>query len=197
MKRGRVTGAVLLACLILTGCSSFSPDTSGVAIDEKGGITEVVREDFGQTYYNKEELEDSIDTDIAVYNVQAGNDAVKKRSFSVRDGVANLRMTYASAEDYARFNGIDFYLGNISGAVQAGYVFNKKFAEVVGGAVRLDNMVWGSQIMIGPDYHTVAMREAMLVQVPGTIKYVSENVKLTDKSTAVAQDDEDAYILYE
>ncbi len=197
MKRGRMAGLALAVSLMLTGCSGFTPDTNGVSIDEKGVVTEFAREDFGQAYYDKEELENAIDTEVAVYNVNAGTDAVRKKSFRVKDGVAELRMTYATAEDYASFNGVDFYLGDIPGAVQAGYVFDKKFAPVSNGTVMLDSLVWGSGIMVGANYHTVALREQMLVKVPGTIRYVSENVRVTDKSTAIVEESGTAYILYE
>lgn len=197
MKRGYMACILLGAAFILTGCSSFSPEVSGISIDKKGGITEVSRESFEQSYYNKEELESEIDAEVESYNAKAGEKAVRKKSFRVKDSTAQLRMTYKTAEDYADFNGVDLYVGDIQGAVQAGYTFEGEFYEVVNGVVRDDKPIFGSQIMTGKNYSTVAVREAMLIQVPGTIRYVSTNVKLSDKDTAVVEQKQAAYILYE
>ncbi|EET60013.1 hypothetical protein BRYFOR_07864 [Marvinbryantia formatexigens DSM 14469] len=197
MKKGCVIGFVLCSGLLLTGCSSFSPAVSGISIDKKGAVTEFVREEFDQSYYDKGELEEGLDAQMKSYNDSAGTKAVRKQSLSVKDGIAQLRMKYASTEDYAEFNHLDFYAGDIQGAVQAGYAFEGKFAEVTDGKVSQETLVWGSAIMTGKNYQTVALRQAMLVEVPGTIKYVSENVKVTDASTAVIEENETAYILYE
>ncbi len=196
MKKGCVYGLSLCLGLALTGCSSFSPAVSGISIDKKGAVQEFVRESFDQSYYDKGELEEELDAQIKSYNDSAGAKAVKKQSFRVKDGYAQLRMTYAGTKNYAEFNHLDFYAGDIQGAVQAGYAFEGKFAQVSDGQVQ-EALVWGSAIMTGKNYQTVALRQAMLVEVPGTIKYVSENVKVTGKSTAVVEENETAYILYE
>lgn len=197
MKRGLLAALLIGAGCALSGCSSFSPEMSGISINKKGGITEVSIESFDKGYYSEAELESEIDTEVARYNALAGEKAVSKKSFRVENGAAELRMTYETAKDYADFNGLDFYLGDIPGAVQAGYTFEGQFFEVTGIVVREDNPIFGSQVMTGKNYNTVAVREPMLVEVPGTIRYISENVRLTDKDTAVVEQGQEAYILYE
>ncbi|MDO5541126.1 MAG: hypothetical protein Q4F83_13850 [Eubacteriales bacterium] len=197
MKRGRLAAVVLCIICILTGCSGFSPEVTGVSINKKGRITQVVRENFDKDYYSKKEVESEISAGIKAYNESVGSKCVKKTGFSVKNDVAVLRMTYASAKDYADFNNIGFYLGDILGAVQAGYAFEGKFLEVSGGKVKETDPIWGSQIMSGKNYKTIVIEEAMLVEAPGDIKYVSENMKVTGKSTAVLEETGRAYILYE
>lgn len=198
MKRGwRLFAAGVFAALLLTGCSNFSPEMSGISIGKKGTVTEVSIENFDKDYYDKSELESEITASIEAYNSTAGSKAVKKNSFSVKDGVAKLRITYASASDYAEFNNVDLYVGDIQGAVQAGYAFEGQFYEVSDGTAKEDTAIWGSQIMTGTNYNTVAVREALLIEVPGTIRYVSANVQVKDSSTAVIAENETAYILYE
>ena len=51
--------------------------------------------------------------------------------------------------------------------------------------------------MSGTNYKTVVVSEALLVDVPGKICYVSDGVKVTGKSEAVTEDSNVAYILYE
>lgn len=197
MKRGYFAGLLLLTGCVLTGCSGFSPEISGISINKKGGVTEYVRESFDKSYYDKDEMEDEIAAEINSYNQNAGKKAVKKKGFKVKADVAELRMTYATWQDYAQFNHLDFYLGDIQGAVQAGYAFEGSFYEVQDGSVKEDTAIWGSRIMTGKNYHTVAAKQALLIEVPGKIRYVGGNVKVTDASTAVLNGNETAYILYE
>lgn len=197
MKRGKWIAAVLVSGSLLTGCSSFSPEVTGISINKKGGISEVVREPFDASYYSEAELEQEIDTAIGLYTSENDSRTVKKKSLSVKNGEAVLKMEYASDKDYAKFNNVGFYLGNISGAIQAGYPFDGSFYQVITGKIDDSSTVWGSSVMSGTNYKTVVVSEPLLVQVPGTIHYVSENVKVRDKSTAVTESTEVAYILYE
>ena len=57
--------------------------------------------------------------------------------------------------------------------------------------------IWGSSLMSGKTYKTIVVNEALLVDVPGTICYVSEGVKVTGKSEAVTENTDTSYILYE
>lgn len=197
MKKGSALAAVLCVGCILTGCSGFSPEVTGVSIDKKGGITSVVRENFAEDYYSEEELKAQVDSAVEAYNTAAGDKFVKKRGLKIKDGVAELSMTYASYKDYADFNNIGFYVGDINGAIQAGYAFDGSFLRVTDGKVDEGDPVWGSSIMSGTNYQTVVIKEPLLVEVPGTIRYVSENVKVKEKSVAVAEEAATAYILYE
>lgn len=197
MKRGFLAAVLIAAGCMLTGCGGFSPEISGISISKDGTVTECAIENFEESYYDKDELESEISAAVQTYNDEAGTKAVKKKSFRVKDGIATLNMTYASAEDYASFNDVDLYVGDILGAVQAGYAFSGQFYEVSGSKIKEDAPVWGSQIMTGTNYNTVAVREALLIEVPGTIKYVSGNVKVKDKHTAVIEEAEEAYVLYE
>lgn len=197
MKRGRWIAAVLVSGCLLTGCSSFSPEITGISINKKGTISEVVRETFDESYYSETELEQEIDTAIGIYVNEKGSRTVKKKSLSVKNKEAVLRMEYASDKDYAKFNNVGFYLGDISGAIQAGYPFDGGFYQVISGKIDDSSTVWGSSLMSGTNYKTVVVNEPLLVQVPGTIHYVSENVKVRDKSTAVTESTEAGYILYE
>ncbi|MDO4345293.1 MAG: hypothetical protein Q4C50_10865 [Eubacteriales bacterium] len=197
MKRGRFTVALIGVAFILTGCGGFSSEISGISISKKGVISESVVENFDKDYYDKKELEQEIAAQVESYNAENGKNAVKKKSLRVKDSVAYLGMSYATAKDYAEFNQVDLYVGDIQGAVQAGYAFEGSFFEVSKGTVKEDAPVWGSQIMSGKNYSTVVLREELLVEVPGTIKYVSDNVRVKDKSTAVVEERQTAYILYE
>lgn len=197
MKRGRIAAVLLCVGCILTGCSRFSPEMTGVSVGKKGQITQVIRENFDKDYYDKKEMDEEISAAVKSYNETAGGKNVKAGKVSVKDGVAVLRVTYSTAADYADFNNVGFYVGDILGAVQAGHAFEGKFLEVSQGAIKEGSSVWGSQIMTGKNYKTLVIEEAMLAEVPGEIAYVSENMKVTGKSTAVLEEVGRGYILYE
>lgn len=197
MKRGRIAAVLLCVVCILTGCSRFSPEMTGVSIDKKGQVTQVIRENFDKDYYDKKEMDAEISAAVKSYNDTAGGKKVKAGRLGVKNDVAVLRVTYATARDYADFNNVGFYLGDILGAVQAGHAFKGKFAEISKGTVKEGSSVWGSQIMTGKNYKTLVIEEAMLAEVPGEIVYVSENMKVTDKSTALLEEAGIGYILYE
>lgn len=196
MKRGHLLAVLLCAGCMLTGCSSFSPDVSGISIDKKGEITEVVREMFDESVYSKEELESQLGTEVAEYNAQAGAEVVKEKKLQIKDGVAVLKMTYASSKDYAAFNNLDFFSGDIIGAVQAGYMFEGSFYKVEKGTVDQSSSVWGSGIISGTNDRVAVFEGPLLVEVPGEIVYVSSNIQVTDKSTAVGSQSARGYVVY-
>ncbi len=196
MKRGFLLAAVIGAGCILTGCSSFSPEVTGVSVSKNGTVTEVVRESFDASYYSEEELKSTVESEIADYNSSHSERAVKKKSLKIKDGEAQMRLEYDSYQDYAGFNHVGFYVGDINGAIQAGYAFEGSFYPVSDGAVS-QNSVWGSSLMSGTNYKTMVVNEALLVDVPGKICYVSEGVKVTGKSEAVTENSDTSYILYE
>ena len=195
-KRGFLLAAVIGAGCILTGCSSFSPEVTGISVSKNGTVTEVVRESFDASYYSEEELKSTVESEIADYNSSHSERAVKKKSLKIKDGEAQMRLEYDSYQDYAGFNHVGFYVGDINGAIQAGYAFEGSFYPVLDGAVS-QNSVWGSSLMSGTNYKTMVVNEALLVDVPGKICYVSEGVKVTGKSEAVTENSDTSYILYE
>ena len=200
MKRGFLLATVISASCFLTGCSilaGFSPEVSGVSVSKNGRITEVFRESFDASYYNEEERQSQIESEISDYNSSHDDKSVKKKSLKVENGEAQLRMVYDSYQDYAQFNHVGFYVGDMNGAIQAGYAFEGSFLPVSDGKTAEGSSIWGSSLMSGKNYKTIVVNEALLVDVPGTICYVSEGVKVTGKSEAVTENTDTSYILYE
>ncbi|RGD65645.1 hypothetical protein DXA98_03220 [Lachnospiraceae bacterium OF09-6] len=89
MKRGFILAAVIGAGCILTGCSSFSPEVTGVSVSKNGTVIEVVRENFDASYYSEEELKNTVESEITDYNSSHTDKAVKKKSLKIKDGEAD------------------------------------------------------------------------------------------------------------
>ncbi|MDO4633887.1 MAG: hypothetical protein Q4B01_08540 [Eubacteriales bacterium] len=197
-KKVHILTLLSAAVLLLNGCSSgFSPAMTGVQITKKGTITQVIKENFQEANYSEQELTAQISNAVDRYNTEKGDTRIKAGKLAVSGGVADLKMIYETSSDYSRFNRISFYAGDITGAIQEGYAFDGSFYPVRSGVVNDQNPVWGSSLMSGTNYRTVVFEEAMLVEVPGEICYVSDNLSVTGKSTAVAKEAGIAYILYQ
>ena len=130
MRKLMVAGLFIILCTgLLSGCSQQTDvETSTVFIEKKGSVVSVDVEKFDKEYYEAEELENYIEKQVEEYGGKDGG--VEKSSFDVKDGKAKLKMRYDSYEDYANFNGIEFYSGSVVTAQAEGYDFDTEFYSV-------------------------------------------------------------------
>lgn len=197
MKKAIWLAAALCLGIALTGCQKYAPDVTGIAINDKNVVTQVIKEPFEAAGYSEEELVSQIEYEINTYNDNAGVKCIKSNKLKIQDGIAEITLTYATPEDFATFNNEDFYVGNMYDAIQKGYTFQGAFCAVDKGAVTQEG-VWGSKLMIsGTDFKTIVLSEPTEIQISGEIRYISDNMKILGTSTAVSQTADLAYILYE
>lgn len=188
MKRtGYIGLALILGMGLLAGCGKETDaDTDTVHVAKNGKITSYDFEEFDQSYYDQDELQEFVDKAVEEYNAEHEKDAVKAEEVSVTDGVAKLKMTYKSAADYEAFNDIELYTGDVVQAMADGYHFDVDFAGVDG-----DNIygVDRSEVLAQDDLKVVIIRANTNVQIDGKICYVScENVTVTGKNTVSIQE---------
>ena len=183
MKKGKILGLAVLIMGLLSGCEKFEPEETAVSVNQKGQVVSYVKESFDKDYYSSDELEASIDQAILDYNTAGGSENVKKKKFEVKDQNAELTMSYASGDDYSKFNQVTFFTGDVLTAYQAGYDFSGKFQSVEKGQVTGVD-VTGNDILNSYNYGLVILTEPILVKVPGNIVYASDNVEITGKKSA-------------
>ena len=191
MRKGKILGLAVLIMGLLSGCEKFEPGETAISVDNKGQVVSYVKESFDKDYYSSEELEASIDQAILDYNTAGGTENVKKKKFEVKDQNAELTMSYASGEDYSKFNNVTLFTGDVLEAYQAGYGFDGKFQSVEKGQVTATD-VTGNDILNSYNYGVVILTEPILVKVPGNIVYASDNVEITGKKTARVLTQEEA-----
>ncbi len=192
-----LAGLLSVGCLMMTGCQRFAPEVTGISISDKNVVRQVIKENFDASGYSEEELTSQIEYEINAYNDKAEVKSVKSNKLKIKDGVAEITLTYATPKDFAAFNNEDFYVGDMYGAIQNGYTFQGAFQEVEDGAVVTEG-IWGSKLMSsGENFKTVVVSEPTAVQVPGKIKYISDNMKISGPSIAVAETSDLSYIMYE
>lgn len=175
MRKGKVLGLAVLIMGLLSGCEKFEPEETAISVDNKGQVVSYVKESFDKDYYSSEELEASIDQAILDYNTAGGTENVKKKKFEVKDQNAELTMSYATGDDYSKFNNMTLFTGDVLEAYQAGYDFAGKFQSVEKGQVTATD-VTGNDILNSYNYGIVILTEPILVTVPGNIVYASDNV---------------------
>lgn len=183
MKKVKVLGLAVLLMGLLSGCKKFTSEESAISVNNKGAVEAFVKESFDKDYYDVEELEASIDHAILEYNESKGSENIEKKEFEVKDKNAELTMKYASGNDYAAFNDVTMFTGDVLGAYNAGYDFAGSFQSVEKGQVASTN-VTGRDILSSYNYGIVILNEAMVVNVPANIVYASDNVEVTGKRTA-------------
>lgn len=179
MRNGWKAGIAALLCAgMLAGCgTSVDADASLVYVDKKGAVTSVDVENLDANSYDETEFKDFVDKTVEEYNAVNGKNAVKAEGITVEEGVAKLQMKYKTAQDYAAFNGIEFYAGTVVDSLAAGYTYDTDFVKVEDGQVT--GTASKQEIYAEEGLKVVIIRANTNVQVEGKICYVStENVRL-------------------
>jgi hypothetical protein len=197
MKRQvRILALGLLAAVIILGAvscgSEFSADKDTVYVPKKGTIKGVSVADFDKDYYDESELSDFISDTVDTYVAKAGEGTVEVQDFAVENQKAHLYLNYASAEDYADFNGVEFFAGTVLEARAAGYELPDDLTAVTDKDIAADDA----------DNKIVIIGQQTSVRIDGTILYVSGNASATAGNEADVTYDlldetaQPAYIIY-
>ncbi|MBO5155360.1 MAG: hypothetical protein J6C00_13555 [Eubacterium sp.] len=182
-----------LMVTLLTGCGAeFSADKDTIYVQKKGTVKGANVADFDKDYYDETELSDFITDTVDTYVAKAGEGTVAIQEFAVENGVAHVYLDYAGAEDYAEFNGVEFYAGTVLDAKANGYDIPDAFTAVTDTETNWD----------AEENKIVIVGQQTQVQVDGTILFVSENASVTGKNTAdvtydiLDEEAQPAYIVY-
>lgn len=190
-KRAILTGVLLTGTFLLGGCgSSYAADSSTVYVLKNDRIITTDVEDFDEDSYSTSELKDYVKTAIEEYTSENGSGSVKYKSLSVEDGVASLTISYASAEDYTGFTGIELYTGTVVGALKDGYTFDVSFLTASDG-----EEISVSEVLDSESLKVVIIKANTTVQVPGTIVYYSYDAgayPAADDTLVIGQSDPNA-----
>ncbi len=185
--------AAMLVMAMLTGCGSeFSADRDTIYVQKKGTVKGANVAAFDKDYYDETELSEFITETVDTYVERSGEGTVELLDFGVEEQTAHVYLNYASAEDYAAFNGVDCYAGTVLDAKADGYDIPSAFTAVTDKETTWD--ADGNKIVI--------IGQQLQVQVDGTILFVSENAAVTGKNTADVTYDilddsaQPAYIVY-
>lgn len=191
--------SLILMSSLLVGCGkSENPDTDTVYVKKNGSITEISIGSFDKEYYDQEELSQFIEDEITSYKDENENCDVKMDSVSVEEDVATLSMKYGDYEDYAGFNGVEFFAGTVVQAIAAGYTFDVAYNSVEAGTET--GSADQTEVTNSDKFKVVVLNEDTDVVIKGKIVYVSDsNVTVKSDNTASVKQINDgvSYIIYQ
>ncbi len=190
MKNLRISLVFVQVMLValLTSCGSFSgadSDITTIGVNKNGTVVGVIVEDFSASYYDKDELKNTIASEISDYNSSNGDNLVKLNKISEKDGNIKVIMSYDSSTDFAHFNEESFYYGTVDDASNGGFSLPGNMVDTDGNAVdstSLDSV--GSN-------HIIVTADDADIETPYDILYVSDGVSISDKKSASVSESED------
>ncbi|MCI7813154.1 MAG: hypothetical protein SO016_13820 [Lachnospiraceae bacterium] len=184
MKKIKLLLVAAMVAGLVTGCSKFKPDQTGISVKKNGSIVSVIKESLDRSYYDPEELERMIDETVDSYNASAGAKYVKVDQYEVENGQATLQISYDSAADYQKMNQVEFYLGDLASAYGTEYGLEGSFFKVEKGE-RTDEALGKEAVLATKNYNVIVLEEELLVEVPGDIVFVSSNVEMLGKRQVI------------
>lgn len=184
---------LLSACAVmLGGCSmKFSAEEDSVYVNKKGEVLGAIVESFDKDYYDKDELEDMLEQAVVEYNAENGKDSIEVDSFKQSGGQIKVIMNYSNWADYAHFNDVQFFTGKLSDIQGKNYGMNVSFVSRDGSHTTTLEEIDG-------EYYVILLEEKIVVQTPGKIAYVSDNVTIEGEKLARVNEDTKglAYVIY-
>ena len=180
----------------LTACmTSDKEEGTKVSISKEETISIHIVESFDKSYYDKEELQQMILTEAADYNREVGAGNVSVEKIETEDGMATVEMSFASAKDYAEFQGGIFFLGSPQEAQDAGYDLN----TVLSSTEDELETIGMSDMLAMTDYKLLITDMKEPVSLNGKAAYASDNVSCSKNLKTVTFGEEDsklAYVMY-
>ena len=172
---------ILSMALLVSGCSQkFEPTESTIFITSKGLVQSAVIESFDKSYYDFDELYETVEKEVKSYCLDKNEEVVTINSLIEENNSVALLMDYQTAADYAEFNEILLFSGTFSEAAAVGYLPEELY-DVEGNSVEVDLDKLG-------ELKVVVTEESVCLQTSGKIKYVSDNVTILDKKLAKAME---------
>lgn len=193
-----LTGMLILVSVLgMTACSSkeSGENTTYVSLAKDGKVRSDIAESFEQSYYDKDELQQTILAEAASYNRSVGNGNITVEKVEVKNGVAVVQMIYADAKDYAAFNKTDFFVGTAKEAQEAGYDLN----VVLSGVKDSGQTVGQADILAMKDVRLLITDISDAVMLNGKALYISENVTASENAKVVQRavdSEKKAYIIF-
>lgn len=184
MKKMKLLLVAAAVAGLVTGCSSFKPDQTGILVKKNGSIESVIKESLDKAYYDQSELETMINETVDSYNTGIGENRVTVEKYEVANSEATLEISYDSGSDYQALNQVKFYQGDLAGTQGTEYQLQGTFLQVEKGTATGETLD-AAGVLATSNYSVVVLEEAMLVEVPGDIVFVSSNMEVLGKRQAI------------
>ena len=195
-KSKKVMAGILLSVIFLSGCGSYNvakAKITTIVVNRSGSVVNAIVEDFSKSYYDVNELKNTVASEINDYNSAKGEDLIKLRKLAQDDNRVRVIMTFHTAEDFADFNQETFFYGTVGSAKEGGIEIPESLCDADGKTVQL------SAVKDSEKRHMIVTADKAQIVTPYPIEYVSAGVKLISETQAdlSAVKDETIYLLLE
>ena len=193
----RIKGILLcgmsLFFVLLTGCGTVEiQDGVNLILNKDDSLTVTVREDFPSGKYSIDELNRMNESEVSVYNQQAGEDRVEIVSSETDGEKISLTMNFKSWTDYTAMNRISMFEGTAVEAVKEGYQLSGTYTEVSGEMMKKE--LTDSDL---EDRQLIIVNDPVTIHSHNKILYATENVHVADnKKMATVTGDETAIVVF-
>ena len=215
----RITMVLFLVTLVvtMTGCSKAKGKKSAenkvqksdvkrdpdFIIDADGSFTVIYEEDFAEDYYNKDELEAMVDSELKEFNENYAKDAAKgvsKAVFSVEKGIAKLGLRFWEDEDYISYEtnyvsstrNARLYAGTYGELAQAGFHLPQRLTGA-DGTTQVTEDSFSAQEGI----YVIFTNQKFTMSVPGEVIAINSSAKVDAASGVIyTADQRENYIVY-
>ena len=184
---GMLVGALAVIALIvflivkLVSGASFD-ETTTMKIASDGPITMDEVDDFSESNYDEDELEEYTKKLVDDYNNSGNVGKVKFKKVKVKDKKAYLRMEYSDYNAYKQFTGNELFIGTVGEAKTAGYDFQDTFSSVSDGqkkdAISVEDMTSDDS------------KKVILVRANETIVAPNDTTAISDACTTIDKKDQ-------
>ncbi len=183
-RAGVILSVLLLPSVLLMGCGNSKIETTTLNIDKNGKVRSTIVEEFGESYYDLQELSDMAAKEASAYNSEYINEKVFLESVTEDEEskVVTMVMSFNSTSDYSHFNQVSLFYGTVQEALDKGYKVSDELVDKDGqnlGADALkDNL----------DKHIVITTDRSNIITPYNISYMTKGIRLKSKKEAVLAD---------
>lgn len=185
MKKHLLCILLSAALCILAGCADSSSNDDGktnLIVDKNRMVTQRIREDFSENYYDAGELKNMILDEAASYNNKHVSGAVSVNKVSVGDNMmTNVEMVYMTPADYSAFNREALFVGTGKEAMDQGYSLKKILTNTENSAETIAE----AELKAMEDETILIYEGTYAVYLPKKIKFVSDNALLSEDMKAV------------
>ena len=190
MGKKKTTGLFLLfllSTLLVTGCSKeavYVPVTTNtVEVTEDGRVIGYMVESFDKEYYDIEELESMVRTEIGEYNALNAEEVkdagrvpvIVNKVTMAEDGSKNVvvALDFQNAAVYTDYMGSELFYGTVEEAIVAGYEVDKKLSKVKSG-----DLLTGELLQKHKEAKVLILSGSVSVRMPKIVQFLSENAQL-------------------
>jgi len=200
-----------LAVYFFNSCSrnsvgdiSVNTGESALYIESNGEIMYAMKESFDKAYYDKDSLEEAVETEISNFNAgsyASSGDSVKLDTFKVKDNSALVIISFDSISDYVNYakqcNGYtedEIFIGKVSQAIASGFEFDTEIYAVESG--KLSDTAVDTATIKSYSGSVIIIKEQMKIQIEDkNVEYLSGNCTVKDGIVTVT-DENTAYIVF-